>query len=411
MLDVHIFRSDASLELEFQGGRIFFRRRETDIPLSAHDDFAVWALLPIAMKSGEAIRIRGRIHEKVRRAAEDYAFIWHNWLPMYFLPVEIIADEVVDEPPASGNGRSLLALSGGVDSTFALLRNADAHITHVLTVHGMDYFLSDAEVFAGVRERTARIARMAGRKQLLIETNVREWMKDDWWLTHAPALTAAMSCFSDSFDARYVASDRTRWMDNLLTFTGSNHVANACLHAGGHGVSYLDEDCDRIDKLAYMIDEHPEYSELLTFCFKRHVPGNCGWCYKCSTQKLYLLALQGHLEPFFPGQEFTERNMRKIRRNHDALFRVYLMKALAMARSRGHETAVPFLADLAEKSFSSWRGLCAVDPNNRKYLAMRNGLNRLRGKKPAGHGQHEGKGISDGYVRHVSRRALSRPEG
>jgi len=404
MIEANIIRSDDALEIDFQSGRIFFKRKSGDNKFSSYDDFAVWALLPIAMKSGQKIVIHGRVHEKVARCAEQFAFIWHNWMPIHFLPVEVVADEVVDEPPVSGAGRSLLALSGGVDSTFSLLRNTQAGITHVLTIHGMDYFLSDEEVFAGVHERTSKIAEMAGKKQILLETNVREFMKDNWWMTHAPAITAAMSCFSEEFDVRYIASDRPRWMDNILTFSGGNHITNECLHADGHGISHLDDDLDRIDKLAFIIDEHPEYSELVTFCFKRHVPGNCGWCYKCSTQKLYLLALQGHLDPFFPGQELTERNIRKLRKYQDAQFRVYLMKALSMAHGRGNEAVVPLLEKLLEENLKGWRTLCKFDSNNLKYMAMQKFLMRLRGKGGLGKVAYDGKGIHEGYVDYVLRR-------
>ncbi len=77
-----------------------------------------------------------------------------------------------------------------------------------------------------------------------------------------------------------------------------------------------------------------------------------------------------------------------------------------MARSRGHEVAVPFLESLIEDHLSSWRTMCTIDPSNRKYMAIRNILNRLRGKKPIGHGKDERKGVSAGYVDYVIRRTL-----
>ena len=67
--------------------------------LMSHD-FAAWAALPIAMRTGSDLHICGQISERVRVSVERVSNIWEKWVPYHFQRVRVTADEVIDIQPS-----------------------------------------------------------------------------------------------------------------------------------------------------------------------------------------------------------------------------------------------------------------------------------------------------------------------
>ena len=86
------------------------------------------ALLPMAMRVGGSLHVRGPLTRGALRNLTEYTEAWANWRPTAFRPVTITADRVIDGLRPPGNGDALFAWSGGVRSTHTLVRHLDRFV-------------------------------------------------------------------------------------------------------------------------------------------------------------------------------------------------------------------------------------------------------------------------------------------
>src|SRR5688500_11748128 len=85
-------------------------------------DFALIAVLPYFMNRGMDVRVLGNVARSLIEAAEECNDVWSLWRPDLFKKIRIAASNVVADHAPIGRD-AVLAFSGGVDSTFALLAN------------------------------------------------------------------------------------------------------------------------------------------------------------------------------------------------------------------------------------------------------------------------------------------------
>jgi hypothetical protein len=156
-----------------------------------------------------------------------------------------------------------------------------------LTVHGFDVPLSDADPFARVRAKAARLLRSLGIAPLAIATNVRD-LPIDWNHAHGAATAAALHWFSGRFAAGVVAS--TMMLGRPARPFGSQLLTDPLLGSLAFPILHDGAEVPRIEKIAALA-RWPEAAANLRVCWEGPARDeNCGVCEKCIRTKLEYLA-------------------------------------------------------------------------------------------------------------------------
>ena len=107
--------------IDLSGGNmsISYSVNGVELPELTDMSFAVWHLLPLAMRSGSTIHIDGPVDPLTCENAERMSRTWEMWRPADFKAVKVTA---LAPLPRSGNRQDeVFMFSGGVDSSYMLL--------------------------------------------------------------------------------------------------------------------------------------------------------------------------------------------------------------------------------------------------------------------------------------------------
>ncbi len=304
-------------------------------------DFAVWLMLPLAMRRGEALHIRGDVDAKVLDNARQLARIWTMWIPSKYKSISITAEGCATRQSERGDAAMLL-FSGGVDSTFALLSRVKAdHITHALTLHGLDYDFDDAAPFAALLRKTAPLLGSLGVERTIIRTDAGRKIRD-LGLTHGFILASCLFVFSRHLAKGMIAADLTPEQDMMVFPWGTNHVTNQYFSGAAFRMETVSLQASRIEKLD-QIARDPVALRSISFCGdKRMRPANCGRCPKCLRTKTMLIALNGESPRIFLDNEISESQIAKLDVASNAAYKHYA-EIVQVARMRGHLDRIPGL--------------------------------------------------------------------
>lgn len=352
-MDVEVNQSRNRFDLKFSDSSIFFEVIGYDLATLPTVDFAVWTMLPFAMRRGENLHIRGPVDPTVMRNARHLVRIWSMWLPEMFSPIVVSADaEVVPPPPESDGG--LLLYSGGVDSTYALVRAMQgAGLSSVLTVHGMDYDHRNDEAVAALLGKTQPLLDRYSLPRIVVRTDVGPQVRQ-LGLTHAFVLSSCLFLLSRSFARGHIAADITAEQDFLAFPWGTNHITNP-LFAGTHfRMDTLSQDVTRIHKLDFL--RHDDVAlRAVSFCaVKAMRPHNCGECAKCMRNKTMFVALSGECPDIFLKPGITEQRLRKLDVFSNGAFKHYA-EIVEVARERGFLDRLPGLEQRVAASIAARR--------------------------------------------------------
>lgn len=267
-------------------------------------DAALCATVLHAMAERRDICLRGPATSAMLENLREFQLAWSRWLPADYQPVEIEVDSVVSAPQVRAT-RSVAAFSGGVDSSFTLLRNnapsrtPHHHLDTVLLVHGFDVSLSNADALRELVDRTAPIRELAGVQLLILRTNSKELRLQKWEDSCGAQLAACMHLLSAEFSHALIGS--TEPYDSLVLPWGSNPVTDHLLSGGKLTVVHDGAAFSRIDKIAFLSD-FPAALKSLKVCWQGKEQGrNCGVCEKCVRTQMIFLALGITSPPCFDG--------------------------------------------------------------------------------------------------------------
>jgi hypothetical protein len=148
------------------GDTEIFYEFDSDVrpPPVANLDFAVIAVIFRAMKQRTNIHVRGPVSTVLLRNIEELQNAWSCWKSKAYSPIAITVEQEVDNLGVPVERKGVFAYSGGVDSSFALLRHmygeagrrAVKPVTAVI-IHGFEIPLDKSDVF-GLVVRNARAA-------------------------------------------------------------------------------------------------------------------------------------------------------------------------------------------------------------------------------------------------------------
>ena len=316
--DVVLRGDDASIFFEFEGD--ILPRNDGRL------DFLVPALVFRAMLLGRDLHVDGPVSAQLLDRIVQHQLAVEGFSGGRWRPVRITAAEEVSGGPAppSGGARSdapqneapqsappsdaaLLAFTGGLDSTAALLRNQSGGNGRLrrpliggLLVHGFDIALDQTEQFALARDNAARMLAMEDLPLLTLRTDWRR-STPHWAETFIAAAAACLHQYRGHARRGMLATDLP--FAQMITPHGSHPVTNMLLDSHDFALQFELTDIDRAQR-AEIVARRPEMADRLRVCF-RAADGtalNCGRCEKCNRTRLIFLAAGGPA-PASLGQE------------------------------------------------------------------------------------------------------------
>lgn len=258
-----------------------------------HFDGVLCAVIFHAMAERRDVRLHGPATGAILLNLNEYQLAWSRWLPDLYQPVEIDVESVIDgDPPTMG--RSISAFSGGVDSSFTLLRNSryasQPHyaVDTALLVHGFDVTLSNSGALHELIDRTRPIREAAGAQLVIAKTNSKELRLQNWTHSHAAQIAACMHLLSSDFASGLVGSGKS--YEALVLRWGSNPVTDHLLSGGALKIVHDGAGFSRTEKVAFLSTSSAALQSLKVCWQGRHQGRNCGECEKCVRTQLNLLA-------------------------------------------------------------------------------------------------------------------------
>jgi hypothetical protein len=338
-----LFQVGNRVEITGDGVAVYFAVDGIALPAELDATFAVWAVLAIAMEQGFNIHINRPIDPQIAANAERLSQFWEMWAPGWYRSVHV-SGEGLWSPVQRLRLPRVQLYSGGVDATYAMLKNGNSKGGWVATIFGIDFrYEKDERGFAKLIDRTAPLLERLNCQRIIIDTNANRKPSE---YSHGFTLAACLFLLSDLFESGAFAADRTLAQD-LVTFPwGTNHIINSYFSGSNFTVESVGDDVSRTEKIAALAEANFDPS-FLSFCRQRRfIPDNCGVCNKCIRTKAMFLVTTGDIPEIFVDNSLDESLMRKLHLKRNE--RTHTFDLYFYAKEHGRVDAVPGLADLVE---------------------------------------------------------------
>jgi len=336
-----------STRVEYAGGdrvrligevRYADSRREAiwyEVPAALERDLSTtgnpWlvALLPLAAKLGEELRIRLPVDRLLVRNLTELVRIWRGWYPdLHDVPLEVDIHDSPVRRSASSPLRTAAFFSGGIDSFYTVLRHEERvpgrlPIDDLICVQGFDFPLPLADAFHRHLHRLERAGREFGKPVVWVATNLKESrLREAPWadLWHGPALASVGLALEKRYRHLMIAASSVyEEMEPL----GSHPLTDPLLSTSTTQTLHDGADATRTEKTVRVAQSDVALGALHV-CYREHESENCGRCRKCSLTMATLAAV-GVLDrcPTFPQSLDLER-----------ISRVYLGSAMQRRGAR-----------------------------------------------------------------------------
>ncbi len=252
----------------------------------SNGDFLFAAMLPIAMRLGEALEIDATVSGKLLDNCWDLQSILLA-CDRQLQRIEVATrSERVDLPSARA-GRGLF-FSGGLDSSYSLAKNLSGlppragRFTHLLTVIGFDVLAWEEARAQPMIDATEQVAKRHGLDHVVVRTNLRE-LSDrvvDWLNVYHGAALAAMGLpLASLLRTLNIASSAAYDQQMLL---GSSTFLDPLWSTGRLRFIHDGSETERLGK-ARFLTSFPDLVRQLRVCtIETDSPVyNCGLCAKC----------------------------------------------------------------------------------------------------------------------------------
>ena len=263
------------------------------------------AMLPYALSTGEDVKSSLPVDARLLENLEGLLATWIEWYPQYRRPRLVAPRQPFGEGNA-GESRTAVFFSGGIDSWFSVLRHAPelepaaiGEVDDLLTVHGFDIPIEQAQEFAVLEATLAEAAGAIGRKFVVVRTNLRRrdtlWARGWGWLTHGAGLASVALVLEKRYGRAVIGS--THPYGGLIPW-GSHPLTDALLSTRRLEIRHDGAQNARTDKTA-LVARHRVALSHLHVCWKNAAANNCGACAKC-LRTMATLELLGALETVNP---------------------------------------------------------------------------------------------------------------
>ena len=314
-------------------------------PEIENHDFAVWALMPLAMLHNVNLKIEGRVSERAIASAELISNIWEKWRPAIFHRVRISADETFGEREQSG--RALTFFSGGVDSTYSARRSLSegGEKSDFLSLHGMDYRYEDQENFDQLLRKTRSFTEAHFEKAHVVRTTLghvyfRHFYQEEIRRSFSVYMMMACASFYNGYDQYRVASDMRLDQQYWCHPYGNSTATNRLIRSANADLLPVHDDVTRPDKLRYLHDAGLDLTTLSVCPDKAVQPMNCGICGKCIRTKVMFQALMGKVPEIFLDRSITADWAKHVDMS-EKVKAVYMHDMLTVIENNGDTHAFP----------------------------------------------------------------------
>jgi hypothetical protein len=279
--------------------RLFFEfcpRNGACAPAFDGGEFALIAMLPIAMNQMVDLHAEFELDAALLDGLDHYQEVWHSWRPdIYKKKVRITSEgESFRSHPCPPTKQAVVAFSSGIDSTFTLSRHAhkDAgravrDVRTAVMVHGIDMPLEAGQGFETLAQSGAAICRELGVDLVTVKTNWRGLVKN-WEMTFGAGLAAVLQQFSQLHDVALIATEES--YQNCFPVWGNSFWTDRFFSSSRMKIESDGGAFDRIDRTRY-IGRRRSLIPHLRVCWAGPRTGeNCGVCPKCILTKLNFVA-------------------------------------------------------------------------------------------------------------------------
>ena len=269
-------------------------------------DGYLFGILLHAMETGLPLRVHGPVSRSALYNLEDVQAFWRLWRPERYKHVDIVPDAIVDLERKKPARKAIAAFSGGVDSTFSVLRHRNHapgteayNVDTALMVHGFDIGLSNRDGLKMAMARARPFLDKMGVTLRVIRTTSKERGLQNWEDSHAGQLACCLHQFSDQFEFGLIGSSGS-YLDAELPY-GSNPVLDHLYSGDAFGIIYDAAGFLKMDKIA-AIAKDPVASAGIRVCWEGKDQGqNCGRCGKCLRTRIFFMILGVPDPPCFNG--------------------------------------------------------------------------------------------------------------
>ncbi|MGO1965298.1 MAG: hypothetical protein ACTH23_02445 [Moraxellaceae bacterium] len=252
---------------------------------------------PFAAIKGLDLEVPASLNPEVKLNLEQLSVYWcQNRKHLFKRPIVIKPNGFSERSEANPHGLgSLVAFSGGVDSTYALssfLKNteviADLRPKSAMMINGFGYNLEYQELFDKQFLLNQKYCYKKNIDIFSVTTNWKE-VAPAYQLFHVLGIVGIMSLFGMQYHAGVVGLDFTFDEELALGAWGNTALISKLLSSNRFLIFPEGGDRSRIEKLEYLFKEN-EYSHLAVCNSNFKSAANCGRCEKCVRTKLMFLA-------------------------------------------------------------------------------------------------------------------------
>ena len=275
-------------------------------------DFALIAMLPIAMYQMVDLHAEFELDSTLLDGLDHYQEVWHSWRPdIYKKKIQITSDSESSRANVSQETkRALVAFSAGIDSTFTLSRHAHKEagrairdVATAVMVHGFDMPLDSADGFETMARHGTTICRDLGVDLVTVKTNWRS-LVTNWEMTFGAGLASVLHQFSHRHDIALIATEES--YQNCFPVWGNSFWSDRFFSSSKLKIESDGGAFDRIERASY-IGQYRSLISHLHVCWAGPRTGeNCGVCPKCILTKLNFVAA-GVPQPWPFPQPLTTR--------------------------------------------------------------------------------------------------------
>lgn len=309
--------------------------------VSQSNDFALWLVLPLAMREGRDLLIDGPVSPVALANAVKLSEMWSFFVPALFEPVQVNATRLEPAQPAAPDARRIMCYSGGLDSTFALVRHVlqTGERLSLLTIQGMDYRPGDDARFAALMEKTRPVREDYSSETVNIRSNAASVMRRFDISSDIGFGFNAFACqflLQNAYRGALFAADNPKHYEWARMPYGSNSMSNPLFANEHFAVETLGLDASRGEKAGFLATR-PEVLGSLSICKDYGIrPDNCGLCLECVRAKALFYAETGQVPPIFLDNSFDPANVELFEPGKPN-FHVVAVDILAAARRNGRE--------------------------------------------------------------------------
>lgn len=231
--------------------------------------------LPLAMRRGEDLDVRGPVSPRFLNALEALQECYSQWNPE-MARIAVSASPGEPREPAGGRG---VFLSRGVDSLFAAARDAHrlraaVHVVGIEPIH--DEHVRDQEALLA-----GRAAADLGLESVVVEANVRELSGPvfaDWEDFVAPGLAFCAHALAGGLQAVLIGS-----ADTYATIEpcGTSPLLDPLYSSEAMELEHAAITHSRLGKVKWLAAHRPDLLPQIKVCYGDNRTDNCGHCAKC----------------------------------------------------------------------------------------------------------------------------------